>query len=409
MKQSFHILCIVCFLLLACQSCHRGYTINGTVTGENVDGQTVTLLELRGLNSPAEIQKTTVKDGRFTMKGVVAYPDMHLLYVNGNGPVEVFVENTSIQVDIPQANLDSVRIEGSVSHDEFQHFLDLLQPYQMRMSDLADSADIYASAIDTLVRPEAKMTESEWAAYTDSLKTAITDSMALLLRETALNGKFFIYEWVTEHKDAHVAAFIAYEMLKNTSKTEEIIPIVEALDNKELQNSQWLRLLKTHLRYMQHTVEGATYTDFTMPSWNGGDVTLSDYVGKNPYVVLYFWAAWNPISRTYQKELKALYEKYAGKGVAFVSVSLDNQFEDWDLALKEDSIPWVQLSSLKGWKSEPVELYNLYEIPQTFVINNEGTILLRIKDPSELWKNFEQVLPDDKPAEENAEDKHTAE
>ncbi|MBQ5997292.1 MAG: hypothetical protein IJL64_05430, partial [Bacteroidales bacterium] len=67
-------------------------------------------------------------------------------------------------------------------------------------------------------------------------------------------------------------------------------------------------------------------------------------------------------------------------------------FEDWDLALKEDSIPWVQLSSLKYWQTDAVELYNVNEIPQTFVINNEGTILLRIKDPSELHRNFEQVF-----------------
>lgn len=405
MKQRFQIICVICCLLLSCQACRRGYTINGTVTGEGADGQTVTLLELRGLSSPAEVQKTTVKDGHFTMKGVVAHPDMHLLYVNGNGPVEVFLENSDIRISLPLDSLDGAVIEGSVAHEEFRHFLDVLEPYQKRMSDVADTAELITSAIDSLARPEKGYTDEEWTAYTDSLKKAATDSMALVLRETAMNGKFFIYEWISSHSESHVSAFLAYEMLKNTAKTEEIAQMAEALDNKALENSQWLRLLKTHLRYMQHTVEGATYTDFTMPSWNGGDVTLSDYVGKNPYVVLYFWAAWNPTSRNYQKALVPLYEKYHDKGVAFVSVSLDNQMEDWDLALKADSIPWVQLSSLKGWKTEAVELYNLNEIPQTFVINNEGTILLRIKDPRELGKNFDQVFgvkeqAEDVPAEE---------
>ena len=380
-------------LLLCCQACHKGYTIKGTVSGDDLEGKSVTLLELRGIGSPAEVQKTTIQNGSFTMKGVVAYPDLHLLYIDGQGPVEFFVENSNISLTVSLDSLDGAEINGSASQMEYERFYKSIKPYQDRMEEIAEEADARAAAIDSMPRPESpEMTDAEWTAYTDTLKQAVNDSLSLLLREAAMNGKFFIYDWIKSNSDSYVAAFLAYEMAKNTSAVDEISGLCEALANPSVRKSQWVRLLNTHLRYLTRTVEGATYTDFTMPSWNGGDVTLSDYVGKKQFVVLYFWASWNPKSRELQKTLIPLYEKYKDQGVEIVSVSLDRQFEDWDLALKEDSIPWVQLSSLKYWQTDAVELYNVNEIPQTFVINNEGTILLRIKDPSELHRNFEQVF-----------------
>ena len=387
------ICCLV--LLLCCQACRRGYTITGTVSGDDTEGKSVTLLQLRGLGSPAEVQKTSIHNGSFTMKGAVPYPDLHLLYIDGQGPVEFFVENSDISLTVSMDSLDGAKISGSASQMEYEHFFESIQPYEDRMEEIADEADARAAAIDSMSRPESpKMTDDEWTAYTDTLKKAVNDSLALLLRETSMNGKFFIYDWIKSRSDSYVAAFLAYEMVKNSAAVDEISGLCDALSNPEVRKSQWVRLLNTHLRYLTRTVEGATYSDFTMPSWNGGDVTLSDYVGKKQFVVLYFWASWNPKSRELQKTMIPLYEKYKDKGVEIVSVSLDRQFEDWDLALKEDSIPWVQLSSLKYWQTDAVELYNINEIPQTFVINNEGTILLRIKDPSELHRNFEHIFPE---------------
>ncbi|MBQ5996408.1 MAG: DUF4369 domain-containing protein, partial [Bacteroidales bacterium] len=139
----YRIKTLVCCLalLLCCQACHKGYTIKGTVSGDDLEGKSVTLLELRGIGSPAEVQKTTIQNGSFTMKGAVAYPDLHLLYIDGQGPVEFFVENSDISLTVSLDSLDGAEISGSASQMEYERFYKSIKPYQDRMEEIAEEAD----------------------------------------------------------------------------------------------------------------------------------------------------------------------------------------------------------------------------------------------------------------------------
>ena len=389
--KSFAIIIALCVL---CGACHRGYTLHGTITeGKDVEGKEVTLLELRGLNSPEVIQKTTVQDGQFTFKGKVSYPDMHLIYINGNGPVHLFLENANLSVTVSMDSLDHPVVTGSASHMEYEQMFRLLAPYDQKMSDISDEADGLDARIDSLQKP-ASLSADAWKAHTDSLKKALNDSLAVALRETALNGKLFIYDWIAQHADSYVAAFIAYEMLKKTSQPEEVSQVIASLDKEQIAESQWLHLLMTLQRYLTRTIEGSSYTDFELPLWEGGKASLSNYLKNSTFVMLYFWAAWNPQSRKGQKDLVPVYRRFHPKGLEIVSVSLDRKFEDWDLALKDDSIPWPQLSDQKFWQTEAVELYNVNEIPQFFIINNEGSIIFRGKTVTDIEGMFEKIMPD---------------
>ena len=57
-----------------------------------------------------------------------------------------------------------------------------------------------------------------------------------------------------------------------------------------------------------------------------------------------------------------------------VNFSIDTSFEMWKRASEEDNIRWVNLSDLKGTKSEAVINYNVWSIPRTFLIDKDGII-----------------------------------
>lgn len=50
-----------------------------------------------------------------------------------------------------------------------------------------------------------------------------------------------------------------------------------------------------------------------------------------------------------------LYDDFKDKGLAVISVSLDERKAAWTQAIQKDGMPWVHVSDLKGWKSEVVK------------------------------------------------------
>ena len=45
-------------------------------------------------------------------------------------------------------------------------------------------------------------------------------------------------------------------------------------------------------------------------------------------------------------------------------------------AIKNDSLIWSNVSELKGWGSEVVDLYKISSIPHTVLIDKEGNIIV---------------------------------
>ncbi|MNH44685.1 hypothetical protein D3C79_1069200 [compost metagenome] len=62
-----------------------------------------------------------------------------------------------------------------------------------------------------------------------------------------------------------------------------------------------------------------------------------------------------------------------------MSVSLDNQHSkmDWLAAIKQDRVPWTQISALEGMLTKSAVMYGIKYIPSNFLINPEGKIIAR--------------------------------
>ena len=72
-----------------------------------------------------------------------------------------------------------------------------------------------------------------------------------------------------------------------------------------------------------------------------------------------------------------LYDDFKDKGLAVISVSLDERKAAWTQAIQKDGMPWVHVSDLKGWKSEVVKLYNVDSVPCILVLDENNRILAK--------------------------------
>jgi peroxiredoxin len=113
--------------------------------------------------------------------------------------------------------------------------------------------------------------------------------------------------------------------------------------------------------------------DFTLPSIDGKQVSLSSYRGK--WLLLDFWASWCAPCRAENPNVLKAYKIYHPKGLEILAVSLDNGKPAWEQAVKKDGLPWTQVSDLKGWGSAPAKLYKVNGIPSNFLINPQGIVV----------------------------------
>ena len=65
--------------------------------------------------------------------------------------------------------------------------------------------------------------------------------------------------------------------------------------------------------------------------------------------------------------MKEAYEKYRGQGFEIVSVSLDEEHEDWQEASIEEQIPWIDVGDQQGFESESAKRYGVMGIPANYL------------------------------------------
>ena len=110
---------------------------------------------------------------------------------------------------------------------------------------------------------------------------------------------------------------------------------------------------------------------------DGQPFDISQYKGK--VVVVDFWATWCGPCRAELPNLKAVYEKYHGRGLEVVGVSLDDNKDDLVKFLKENHLPWKILVSTEphpsGFDNPIADQYGISGIPTVFLMNRDGKVV----------------------------------
>lgn len=96
------------------------------------------------------------------------------------------------------------------------------------------------------------------------------------------------------------------------------------------------------------------------------------YLGK--VLLIDFWATWCAPCRAELPNLKALYEKYRGRGFEILGISLDEQKSSLEAFVKGQGVAWPQICDGKGWRSEIARLYGVTAIPQMILVDRRGNV-----------------------------------
>ncbi len=113
--------------------------------------------------------------------------------------------------------------------------------------------------------------------------------------------------------------------------------------------------------------------DFEMTDTEGRTVRLSDFKGKVVYID--FWASWCIPCCLQIPYMKVLADKYSSDpDVACLSVSMDDNLENWKGMIENDKPKWPQYVTGDGGRTIMTE-YGFRAIPRFMLFGKDGKIV----------------------------------
>lgn len=114
---------------------------------------------------------------------------------------------------------------------------------------------------------------------------------------------------------------------------------------------------------------------FEMDDIDGNNVSVADVFKEHKITVIDFWASWCGPCRQEMPAMVNLQNKFGRMGLGIIGVSLDEDKDQWQDAVKEMGMTWLQLSDLQGWNNSAAQMYGIRSIPFTIVVDSKGRVL----------------------------------
>jgi cytochrome c biogenesis protein CcmG/thiol:disulfide interchange protein DsbE len=153
-----------------------------------------------------------------------------------------------------------------------------------------------------------------------------------------------------------------------------------------------LALLVWKLAHQQHAPSvGSSAPAFTLARLDGaGSVSLASLRGRP--VVLNFWASWCTPCKTEAQVLEQDWLRYRSKGVVFVGIDYHDLSSDARTFVDAHGLTFPMLADGSGAVTGS---YGISQVPETYVIDANGTIVAHLAGPindSDFASQFRAAL-----------------
>lgn len=370
---------IFCFLfsilLFGAAQAQSKYTVTGKLTGLKEPSKI--FLQYRSGGEWVD-DSAIIKNGNFTFKGTVDRPVKATLIIrplNDDGPLtyekqraldklEFYLEKAA--VSIKGDDLKTATVKGGKTQKEYLVLQSQLKPYQVKMEPLSEKMMQYFKEKNEAAQKELFPSLNAIAKDMDKIQD----------------------DFLAKYPDSYVTFDIinSKAVVIDPQKFEPFYNLLSA----RLRNTKEGKLLGEQLEIAKKTSVGNPAMDFSQKSVEGEVISLSSLRGK--YILLDFWASWCGPCRAENPNVLKAYNQFKDKNFDVLAVSLDEDRDAWLKAIKEDGMPWIHVSDLKGFENAAAVQYGIRAIPQNFLIDPSGKIIATNLRGEKLEKTLTEMI-----------------
>ncbi|EZH73684.1 hypothetical protein ATO12_17255 [Aquimarina atlantica] len=365
MKKIIFLLLSIVLFTASCQKEKKnsfdGYEINGYV--KNIPDSTLVQI----LVNNKVIDSTIVIGEKFKLIGKVEKPTNVFLMTKKSRDINFkpfWLENSKIDFYAEKGNFIESKIIGSKTQEEANILDKRVLPYKKEFDSL--NKILSNKSLDEV--------------YRDSIITKFND-----VRKKKLDiNRVFIREYPNSLVSSQTLNLYKTTFGKETTK--ELFSLID----KNLHETADGKAIMKFIELSKKLNIGDKFLDFEQENLNGQKIKFSNIQKK--YTLIEFWASWCIPCRKSNPELVKEYVKYKDKGFEIIGVSLDQKRNNWLKAIEKDGLVWENVSDLKGNENEVALMYGVNEIPDNFLIDENGKIIARGLRNEDLKNKLEELF-----------------
>lgn len=366
-------LAVLIFIIQSCagvnkRSDNSAYKVEGLITGA---ANKMVYLTDKAFYNDTHPKDSVMADssGHFLFTGKLKEPTFYALTLQDiNAPVDFILENCAITISGSTDSLWTATVKGSKENDIHQEFIPFTGYYaNMESFNAIEVAyDSASKAGDTAAFTRMKSQKAELSlTFRKSVRRFMN---TYPLSVTAVNTLFYFIQDDLDGADSLLRGFES-----------------SAIGQHE-QVSYFRKLIDTR----KSLLPGKIAPDFNQIDTSGKMVSLSSFRGR--YVLVDFWASWCGPCRQENPNLVKIYNRYKNKGFNILSVSLDDNKENWMKAIKKDQLQqWSHVSDLKGWKNAAAVQYGIDVVPASMLLDPSGKIIAKNLRGEDLEKKIQEL------------------
>lgn len=195
--------------------------------------------------------------------------------------------------------------------------------------------------------------------------------------------------FIKKHPDEEASAILIRDFFSDPDDPVQMDQLLGLLDSN-LDDFYIVNDLKAYVERAKRTMIGVKAPAFNVRNMDGIPYSEKSYADR--YYIIAFTALWCEMCQTEELLLDEVLSMYPEDTLGLLLVSLDEEEEDVRELLKNDSVKWNIVIDSSGQAIEMLDLYNVNVLPKCFLINPDGTIILKTENGNELKQTLSGLL-----------------
>lgn len=317
-------------------------------------------------------------NGDFKFKFKITEPKFYFLRFSNKEIINLLISPG----EKPVLNADASKLQSSVSvtgSEGTRLVLAISQNHAKVLNHLDSLVSVYKQINDKQV--SKKLVDTLNNDYKNSKleerKTVIKfiienyKSMASIM---ALYLKYDSSDYVLQYpKDLQYYKIVSDTLMKLYPTSKQVKALKTDFD-------RMLRMQKSMV--LQNMIKNAKVSipEIALPNAKGDTIRITSLLGK--IILLNFWSSESKACLMINRDYLYLYKKYRKSGLVIYQVSLESDKNKWLDAIKD--IPWISVAEISKENSFSAKMYNVSQIPASFLIDQKGSFIGKNLNVTEL-------------------------